>query len=235
MALTATATHETYRTICRSLMLKDPVLIGCPPNRHNITYEVKPMLDMKSFCSSVAEEVKIQGLSYPKTIIFLRSYNDCAALYHALKRNLGPYITYPPNYPIRLQFSVLSMYSRATRKERKEKVLALFCENRNLRTTTAFGMGVDCSDVRMIYHWGPPDSLEEYVQESGRAGRDGQASKAVLLYGKAGKHVSDEVKAYATNTSKCRREKLFKNFLFAEESTTTDIINCCDVCNCTET
>uniref|UniRef100_A0A1X7VJQ2 Helicase ATP-binding domain-containing protein n=1 Tax=Amphimedon queenslandica TaxID=400682 RepID=A0A1X7VJQ2_AMPQE len=59
MALTATATHSTYCTICNSLMSKDPVLIGCLPNRHNITYEVKPLLDMNSFCGSVAEEVKM--------------------------------------------------------------------------------------------------------------------------------------------------------------------------------
>ena len=127
------------------------------------------------------------------------------------------------------------MYSRATRKERKEQVLSLFCEkNRNLRiilATTAFGMGVDCSDVRTIYHWGPPDSLEAYVQESGRAGRDGQLSRAVLLYGKPGRFVGDDVKEYATNTTKCRRQMLFSNFLFSESSTSFDVIECCDICD----
>lgn len=66
-------------------------------------------------------------------------------------------------------------------------------------------------------------------------GRDGQPSKVVLLYGKPGKHVSDEVKAYATNTSQSQRQKQFKNFLFSEESNTIDIIKCFDVRNCTET
>ena len=44
-------------------------------------------------------------------------------------------------------------------------------------------MGIDCPDIRRIVHWGMPTTLEEYVQETGRAGRDGQASIAILYRG----------------------------------------------------
>ena len=75
MALTATATSDTYKIVCQLLLFMDRVIIGCPPNRQNIMYEV---VDMDTFLSTVAQDIKTHGLEYPKTIVFLRCYTDCA-------------------------------------------------------------------------------------------------------------------------------------------------------------
>jgi bloom syndrome protein len=233
MALTATATNETYKCVCKRLSLIDPVLIGCPPDRNNIMYEVKPMIDMSIFCENIAVKIKTLGLEYHKTVIFCQCYTDCAAMYHTLKSKLGPFITYPPNYPILYEFSVIAMYTRASKIEMKEKILSSFCDPKGklrvIIATTAFGMGVDCRDIRTVFHWKPPSTLEQYMQESGRAGRDGLPSKAILMYGNPGKSVDNNVRNYGDNNKYCRRELLMKDFLFAN-SCYIEKCTCCDIC-----
>ena len=100
------------------------------------------------------------------------------------------------------------MYTRASSDDIKKKILESFMTKggklRLLMATSAFSMGVDCPDIQNVVHIGPPSSLVQYVQESGRVGRNGTSSVALLLYGNPGKHLQTEMKAYCTNTTDCR-------------------------------
>jgi len=93
------------------------------------------------------------------------------------------------------------------------KSFFLFFLLRVVIATTAFSMGIDIPDVREVIHWGPPCNLEQYVQEIGQAGRDGEESQAILLFEKAGRYVLRSMKLYAENKSECRRWNLFKHFI----------------------
>ena len=92
-------------------------------------------------------------------------------------------------------------------------------------------MGVDCPDIRQIIHFGPTSLVEDYVQETGRAGRNGFPSKAVLI-NKPSKHVGKEMKAYCENTTHCRRQLLLKNFICYVEQNIVPLCSCCDVLLC---
>ena len=86
----------------------------------------------------------------------------------------------------------------------------------NLRVaiaTIAFGMGNDCPDIRQVIHWGPSADLESYIQETGRAGRDGYVSNAVLFHSASDyRYASHAMINYCKNTVKCNRRVLFKDF-----------------------
>ena len=123
------------------------------------------------------------------------------------------------------------MYTRASSENMKQKILTSFMtagsKLRTLIATTAFSMGIDCPDIHNIIHCGSPATVEQYVQEAGRAGRNGAFASA-LLYGKPGKHVEQSMREYCSNSNECCRVKKF--LFYKYKGSIIKKCECCDVC-----
>ena len=100
--------------------------------------------------------------AFPKTLVFCSNYDNCSQLYMylLLQSTLGRYFTDPPGYPNLHVFQLIEMYTRACLPHMKEKVLSSFStagsKLRLVVATTAFSMGINCADIRRVYHYGPP-------------------------------------------------------------------------------
>ena len=97
--------------------------------------------------------------------------------------------------------------------------------------STALGMGVNIKDIRMVIHYGPPMHMDDFVQEMGRAGRDLQPAKAVLIYHGGHLRKCDKVvKKYTKSEDTCLRQIILSEF----DETENDLINshnCCTICH----
>ena len=184
MCLTATATKQVCTEVIGILGIRRPKFVVISPSKSNIKYVVKSKGSIYEVLIPLMEQLKHAHMESPRTIICYRKLSDCGRVYLVFRNYLGAHFTVPVDAPDLTQYRVVEMFHSCTDLEIKDHILHFFSKPSHLRiviATVTFGMGVDCPDVHQIMHIGAPDNVESYIQETGRAGRDGMLSVAVLL------------------------------------------------------
>ena len=229
-AFTATASDNILKRVCEIVFPgKYPELIAANPDRPNISYKAIHTISKNRQLIELLTSSVDKTLEYP-VLIFSRSRSGAELTAKMLREQLGR--------------DNIFFFHAGLEREEKNKIQEWFYTSTNgiLTATIAFGMGIDKRDVRTVIHMEPSLTVEAYLQESGRAGRDSKKSQAVMLVSKEDipdlsqednienlsfqdRRYRDFVTAFINN-NQCRRKSLLK-LMGAEYN------NCfgCDVCD----
>lgn len=163
IALTATADKLTQKDILEKLNLHQPSVFISSFNRENITYRVNPKKN-----------------SFNQLLTFLDAHKDDSGIIYCLSRKSTEALA----EDLKEEGYAAAAYHAGLTNEIKARNQEAFLKDeiKIIVATIAFGMGINKSNVRYVVHMDLPKNIEGYYQETGRAGRDGLASNALLLY-----------------------------------------------------
>ena len=170
LALTATATKKTKRQIFEMLELDNPFEIVADPNRPNITFVVQKMdnsIKLADHFLFLIDELKQKGRETTRTIIYCQTIKQCAILFNIFKTKLGDKLFCDSTSNPRMR--LCDMMHSTSPDSVKNHILEQFSDGdghlRVLFATIAYGMGVNCKNVRRVIHFGPSKSIVIHARE----------------------------------------------------------------------
>lgn len=243
IALTATASKSDVIAIKESLNLKSPLKIIGNPNRPNIFYEkvFRKGEDIDFYdelLQPIACGLKKSTVEYPLTILYL-PLKWCGFAYKYFESHLAQQQYYPSNAASLPENRLFAQYHAPQTSTMKDQILTELASPtskvRVIFATIAMGMGVDIPSIRYIIHVGPPRTVREYFQETGRAGRDGKLSTAVLYYNnrdiaKNREGMTDDIRTFCKLDNACLRKFLLNCLDAADLNLKTVGHLCCSHC-----
>ncbi|RMZ53309.1 hypothetical protein APUTEX25_004797 [Auxenochlorella protothecoides] len=209
MALTATATPRVQHDVVAQLGIHSCLMFTNSFNRPNLRYEVVKKKKVDTCCDEIATSI-VKNYTEKCGIVYCLTRNECESV--ADKLEVGGH------------------YHGSLTAEERENVQSEWTngEVALIVATIAFGMGINKADVRFVIHFSLPKSLEGYLQESGRAGRDGRPATCLLYYSYADAAKSRHMLRQSAEENRSPLEQLKSN----EESLNAMVAYCEEQVEC---